>query len=131
MRRSDKRHLLPGAVGLMFLPTAWGHGGLSSLEGMLELLLMMYSLGAMLITWLLFVGIFVWKKHLNQAMFFRFRIIMYLQLGLLIVLMLRWMVAYTFTMELLALFCLVVAGIVIITEAIIWVTRILRDDLSK
>jgi hypothetical protein len=129
--RSEKRHPLPGAVGLMFMPKAWGHGGLSALEGMLELLLMMYSLGTLLISWLVFVGIFVWKNHLNQVMFHRFRVIMYLQLGLLVLLMVRWMIAYAFSMELLGVCCLVVASEVIITEATIWATRKLRVDLRS
>ncbi|WP_077412806.1 hypothetical protein [Marinicella sediminis] len=120
-----------GTALLLSVTDAMGHGGLSSLEGMFELVLMVYLQGFILMCWLVFVGIFVFKQHVSAIVFRRFRQVMYGLTALLMLLVVNWLVDEGFNPELLVIALSVLTGAVIITEATVWVTRLLRGDLRS
>jgi len=132
MMHRHQQHSLIASLGMMLCASvAWGHGGLSSLEGMFELVLMVYLQGFILMCWLMFVGIFVFKQHVSAIVFRRFRQVMYGLTALLMLLVVNWLVDAGFNPELLVIALSVLAGAVIITEATVWVTRLLRGDLRS
>ena len=130
MNRSTNLSPLLGAAGMLFVPAAWGHGGLSSLEGMFELILMVYLQGFIVLFWLVFVGIFVFKQHVNTELFRRFRQVIYTLTAILMLWLVKWLVVDGFNLDVLVVMLGVSAGAVIITEATVWVTRKLRDQLT-
>ena len=129
MMHRFQQHSFIASLGMMLCASiAWGHGGLSSLEGMLELVLMVYLQGFLLLCWLVFLGIFIFKKQLNEVLFKRFRQVMYGLTTVLLLLLSKWLVAENFSLQLMIILISVLAGALVITEATIWVTRTLRDD---
>ncbi len=98
---------------------------------MFELVLMVYLQGFILMCWLVFVGIFVFKQHVSAIVFRRFRQVMYGLTALLMLLVVYWLVDEGFNPELLVIALSVLTGAVIITEATVWVTRLLRGDLRS
>jgi len=130
--RTLRQYTMPAGTALLLSVTdARGHGGLSSLEGMFELVLMVYLQGFILMCWLVFVGIFVFKQHVSAIVFRRFRQVMYGLTALLMLLVVNWLVDEGFNPELLVIALSVLTGAVIITEATVWVTRLLRGDLRS
>jgi uncharacterized membrane protein len=129
MMHRYQQHSFIASLGMMLSASiAWSHGGLSSLEGMLELVLMVYLQGFLLLCWLVFLGIFIFKKQLNEVLFKRFRQVMYGLSTVLLLLLSKWLVAENFSLQLMIILISVLAGALVITEATIWVTRALRDD---